>query len=155
MDAFYASVELRALPTLRGVPGSSAAVDARSPRPRRRAHRPTSWTFTTLERYVAAGRDHPSTRRATRRASAMGLIRPRGSRPTRPVARRLRRSSRCVAALQAAVRTIAPSIEDRGIDESTSTSPTSSPATAESDFDRVAITKSLARSRCLCATRPT
>jgi len=143
MDAFYASVELLRYPTLRGVPvvvgggrrsQPEAVVDAGTGA--------TSWAFTTLARYVGRGVATTASYEARKLGvhSAMGLMKAARLAPDavllpadfdayRDASRRFK----------AAVRTIAPSIEDRGIDEIYIDLTELVPRAADVGFDRDAI----------------
>jgi len=143
MDAFYASVELLRYPMLRGVPvvvgggrrsQPEAVVDPRTGE--------TTWTFTTLDRYVGRGVATTASYEARKLGvhSAMGLMKAARLAPDavllpadfdayRDASRRFK----------AAVRAIAPAIEDRGIDEIYIDLTEIVPRAPGVDFDRDAI----------------
>jgi DNA polymerase-4 len=116
MDAFYASVELLRYPELRGVPVVVGGRRADAPRLLRDGTR----KFTTLRSY--AGRGVATTATYEARAlgvhSAMGLMKAAALAPDAVLLPadfdEYRRYSRL---FKAAVASIAPQIEDRGIDE--------------------------------------
>ena len=146
MDAFYASVELLRYPVLRGRPvvvggGRRSQPEASRVDP---ATGETHWTFTTLASY--AGRGVATTASYEARAlgvhSAMGLMKAARLAPHAVLLPAdfdaYRESSR---RFKAAVREIAPAIEDRGIDEIYIDLTDVVARESEGEFDRQAITR--------------